>query len=148
MHILVSACLLGEPCRYDGGSKPCAAVRSLSDGGHVLHPVCPEVDGGLPTPRVPCEVVESSTDARVVSARGVDCTDAYRSGARHAVEAAQREGCSVAVLKAKSPACGSGRIYDGTFSGVLRDGWGIAAAALRDVGVRVVDEEHVANLGL
>ncbi len=146
MHILVSACLLGESCRYDGGSKPCATVRALADAGHALHPVCPEVDGGLPTPREPCEiVVDDEGSARVLSAGGRDCTRAYEAGARHAVEVAREQGCELAILKSKSPSCGSGCIYDGSFSGTLRPGWGVAAAALRDVGVRVLDEKHVAN---
>ncbi len=146
MKILVSACLLGHSCRYDGGSKPCGEVCDLADAGHELVPLCPEVEGGLQVPHPPCELFETAEGVRAISVHGVDCTALYQAGARLAVEKAQTSGARVAILKSKSPSCGSGEIFDGTFSGTLREGWGIAAAALRDVGVRVSDENHVANL--
>ena len=134
MDILVSACLLGHSCRYDGGSKPFEAVCDLVDAGHTLIPLCPEVEGGLPVPHAPCELRKTPDGVRAISIDGVDCTAQYEAGARIAVEKAQLSGARVAILKSKSP-----------FSGMLREGWGIAAAALRDVGVRVMDENHVAN---
>lgn len=146
MDILVSACLLGHSCRYDGGSKRCGAVCSLADTGHTLIPLCPEVEGGLPVPHAPCELRKTPDGVRAISVDGVDCTAQYEAGARIAVEKAQSSGARVAILKSKSPSCGCGTVFDGTFSGTLREGWGIAAAALRDVGVRVIDENHVANL--
>lgn len=146
MDILVSACLLGYSCRYDGGSKPCEAVCGLVDAGHVLIPLCPEVEGGLPVPHAPCELRKTPDGVRAISIDGVDCTAQYEAGARIAVEKAQSSGARVAILKSKSPSCGCGTVFDGTFSGTLCEGWGIAAAALRDVGVRVIDENHVANL--
>ena len=147
MDILVSACLLGYSCRYDGGSKPCEAVCGLADSGHVLIPLCPEVEGGLPVPHAPCELRKTSGGVRAISIDGVDCTAQYEAGARIAVEKAQSSGARVAILKSTSPSCGCGTVFDGTFSGTLCEGWGIAAAALRDVGVRVVDENHVTSLG-
>ena len=115
VDILVSACLLGHSCRYDGGSKRCEAVCSLADVGHTLIPLCPEVEGGLTVPHAPCELRKTPDGVRAISIDGIDCTAQYE-------------------------------VFDGTFSGTLREGWGIAAAALRDVGVRVIDENHVANL--
>ena len=147
VDILVSACLLGYSCRYDGGSKPCEAVCGLADSGHVLIPLCPEVEGGLPVPHAPCELRKTSDGVRAISIDGVDCTAQYEAGARIAVEKAQSSGARVAILKSQSPSCGCGTVFDGTFSGTLCEGWGIAAAALRDVGVRVVDENHVTSLG-
>ena len=148
MKIAVSACLLGEPCRYDGASKPCDAMIALR-GAHEIVPVCPECAGGLPTPRVPNEVLRHGDDLRVFAADGADNTEAFLAGARRELARAQEAGCALAVLKSKSPSCGSGRIYDGTFSGTLADGWGIAAALFRDAGIRVIDEtqiEHIEGL--
>lgn len=146
VDILVSACLLGHSCRYDGGSKRCEAVCSLADVGHTLIPLCPEVEGGLTVPHAPCELRKTPDGVRAISIDGIDCTAQYEAGARIAVEKAQSSGARVAILKSKSPSCGCGTVFDGTFSGTLREGWGIAADALRDVGVRVVDENHVTNL--
>lgn len=143
MKIAVSACLLGEACRYDGASKPSDAVRSLA-AAHELVAVCPEVAGGLPTPRVPSEVVAGERVLRVVNAEGADVTEAFEAGARAELTRIQEAGCQVAVLKAKSPSCGAGCVYDGTFSGALAAGYGAAARALRCAGVRVLTEEQLA----
>lgn len=152
MRIAVSACLLGETCRYDGRSKPCARVQELAADGHELVPICPEVAGGLPTPRTPCEIVQApwmeSGKARmadehawtILDASGTDCTAAYARGAQAELARAKEAGCELAILKAKSPSCGSGEVYDGTFSGTLVPGWGIAAATFRDAGIAVIDE--------
>ncbi len=152
MRIAVSACLLGEACRYDGRSKPCVRVQELVALGHELVPICPEVAGGLPTPRTPCEIVQTpwmeSRKARmadehswtILDASGADRTAAYARGAQAELARAKEAGCKLAILKAKSPSCGSGEVYDGTFSGTLVPGWGIAAAAFRDVGITVIDE--------
>ena len=141
MNILVSACLLGCACRYDGGSKPCAAVRALA-ARHTLIPVCPEIYGGLPTPRTPCEIV----GGRVLSRDGADRTDAYRRGASEALRLAGALGCRAALLKARSPACGSGEVYDGSFSGTLTAGDGVAAAALSAAGIAVFGEDRLPDL--
>ena len=142
MRIAVSACLLGEACRYDGRSKPCARVQELAADGHELVPVCPEVAGGLPTPRTPCEIVGD----RVLSKDGADRTDAYRRGASEVLRLAGALGCRAALLKARSPACGSGEVYDGSFSGTLTAGDGVAAAALSAAGIAVFGEDRLPDL--
>ena len=138
MKILVSACLLGTPCRYDGASKASAVAIALGDK-HTLVPVCPEVLGGLPTPRPPAERQE---DGRTVNRAGADVTAQYQSGARATLELARKEGCTIAVLKAKSPSCGRGKIYDGSFSGRLTDGDGAAARCLMDARIPVLTEDE------
>ena len=137
MKILVSACLLGVRCRYDGKSKPHPAVERLMER-HTLIPVCGEILGGLPTPRVSAE----RQGARVVTADGRDVTAAYRRGAEEVLRLAERYGCTAAILKERSPSCGSGRIYDGTFTGTLTDGWGVTAELLRDHGICVIGESE------
>ena len=137
MKILVSACLLGVRCRYDGKSKPHPAVERLMEQ-HTLIPVCGEILGGLPTPRVSAE----RQGERVVTADGCDVTAAYRRGAEEVLRLAERYGCTAAVLKERSPSCGSGRIYDGTFTGTLTDGWGVTAELLRDHGICVIGESE------
>ena len=137
MKILVSACLLGVRCRYDGKSKPHPAVERLMEQ-HTLIPVCGEILGGLPTPRVSAE----RQGARVVTADGRDVTAAYRRGAEEVLRLAKLYGCKAAVLKERSPSCGSGRIYDGTFTGTLTDGWGVTAELLRDHGICVIGESE------
>ena len=137
MKILVSACLLGVRCRYDGKSKPHPAVERLMEQ-HTLIPVCGEIFGGLPTPRVSAE----RQGARVVTADGRDVTAAYRRGAEEVLRVAERYGCKAAILKERSPSCGSGRIYDGTFTGTLTDGWGVTAELLRDHGICVIGESE------
>lgn len=137
MKILVSACLLGVRCRYDGKSKPHPAVERLLEQ-HTLIPVCGEILGGLPTPRVSAE----RQGARVVTADGRDVTAAYRRGAEEVLRLAERYGCKAAILKERSPSCGSGRIYDGTFTGTLTDGWGVTAELLRDHGICVIGESE------
>ena len=132
MTILVSACLLGTACRYDGRSKADAAVTALL-ARHTLIPVCGEIFGGLPTPRTPAE----RRGARVMTKDGRDVTDAYRRGAEEVVRLARLYGARAAILKERSPSCGSGEIYDGTFSGTRTAGWGVTAELLRESGVRV-----------
>ena len=140
MNILVSHCFFGEPCRYDGASRVDRQVLELHRAGHNLIPVCPEVLGGLDTPRPPAEL---QPDGRVVNQEGADVTAAYRSGAEAALAIALENGCTMAVLKARSPSCGCGEVYDGTFTGALTPGWGVAARLLREAGITVMDEEHL-----
>ncbi|MCI5950476.1 purine-nucleoside phosphorylase [Parolsenella sp.] len=143
MDLIVSRCLLGERCRYDGGARPCASVealvRSVRDGGGRVVPICPEVDGGLTTPRPPAEILGDS----VITVSGDDVTAAYVRGARFAAFRARELSSPLAVLKAKSPACGSGVVYDGTHTGRLVRGTGFAACALEKEGIIVVDEKVV-----
>ena len=136
--ILVSACLLGVCCRYDGASKPNGDVIKLREK-YVLIPICPEVDGGLPTPRTPSERVGD----KVLMRDGTDVTVNYRKGAEMALERARSFGCTAAILKARSPSCGKGVIYDGSFSGNLTDRDGVAAELLKNNGIEVYTEEEI-----
>jgi len=136
--LLVSACLLGTRCNHEAGHSRRVAVEAFADT-HRLVPVCPEVCGGLPTPRPAAERVGD----RVVNVDGMDVTAAYQRGARAAVELALAVGARRAVLKARSPSCGAHQVYDGSFSRTLRDGEGVTAAALRAAGVEVLSEEDV-----
>ena len=137
--LIISACLLGEPCRYDGKSKPCEEVEKLR-GKYLFLPVCPECAGGLPTPRPPAEL---QADGRVVNREGSDVTEAYHRGAESVLALARREGCTLALLKEKSPSCGKGRIYDGSFSSTLIPGNGVCAALLIENGIEVLGESEV-----
>ena len=133
---VVSACLAGEPCRYDGGCSPCPAVQRLIRAGQAL-PVCPETLGGLPTPRVPSEIRGGCVVAKDVT----DVTDAFTRGAEEALRLAQENGCTAAILKARSPSCGSGEIYDGTFTGTRVPGEGVFARMAREAGLEIWNEE-------
>lgn len=139
--IIVSACLLGTPCRYDGKSKPCGEVIALQER-FTLVPICPEVMGGLSTPRTPAE----RQGNKVVTGDGKDVTNAYRKGAELVLEKAKEAGCSFAILKEKSPACGNGKIYDGTFSKTLTEGYGVCAEHLLQNGIRVIGESEIEKL--
>ncbi len=136
--ILVSACLLGVCCRYDGESKPNAEIIKLREK-FILIPICPEVDGGLPTPRTPSERVGD----RVLMRDGRDVTDNYQNGAKEALRLARQFDCRAAILKARSPSCGKGQIYDGSFSGTLCDGDGVCAQLLIENGISVYTEEEI-----
>lgn len=140
--IAVSACLLGHPCRFDGASKPHAAVIALAERFELV-PLCPEVAGGMPVPHPPCEIDSSSQRLRVIDVDGCDMTEPFVEGARRCADRACAAGCGFAVMKAKSPSCGSGQVYDGSFSGTLVPGWGVAASLLRDCGIRVIDETQL-----
>lgn len=133
---VVSACLAGQCCRYDGRSNLRAEVAVLVEAGEAV-PVCPEVLGGLPTPRTPSE----RKGGRVCFATGEDVTEAFAAGAEAALYIAEECGCSAAILKARSPSCGCGRIYDGTFTHTLIDGDGLFAELLRKKGFRLFTEE-------
>ncbi|MCE5188654.1 MAG: DUF523 domain-containing protein [Eubacteriales bacterium] len=134
--MLVSACLLGTPCRYDGSGKADARILALAKSRRLI-PVCPEQLGGLSTPRPPAERVCE----RVLTIDGADVTAAFSRGAEETLRLVQLLGCGAAILKARSPSCGSGRIYDGTFSGTLVSGDGVTAALLRQSGIAVYTEE-------
>ncbi|MCF2620083.1 DUF523 domain-containing protein [Oscillibacter valericigenes] len=133
--LLVSACLLGTPCRYDGKAKKNEAVCALAERFELI-PVCPEVLGGLPTPRTPSE----RRGERVVMRDGRDVTAEYLRGAEKALELARREGIAAAVLKERSPSCGSGEIYDGSFTGALTAGDGVTAELLKAESIAVYSE--------
>ena len=130
--MIVSACLAGFPCRYDGKARPCAQVVELVRAGKAI-PVCPEQLGGLPTPRTSCEI----RDGRVVDAEGYDRTEAFRRGAGAVLRIAQTYGATEALLQSRSPSCGSGRIYDGSFTKTLTAGDGVTARLLKENGIQV-----------
>ena len=143
MNILVSECLLGIRCKYSGGANPCLAViQAVKAGRHRLIPVCPECLGGLAIPRQPSERVGD----RVLSRTGEDVTAQYERGAQAALALAKLYGCTAAILKERSPSCGSGTIYDGTFSGGLTAGDGVTAALLRENGIAVYGESEIERL--
>ena len=137
MRILCSACLLGAHCRYDGQGKPSQRVMALLKD-HQLVPVCPEQLGGLPTPRPPCEM---QGDSCILSRPGDDKTAEFARGAEEALMLLRLTGCEAALLKARSPSCGKGMIYDGSFSGTLKPGNGVFAQKLVDEGIPVFTEE-------
>ena len=136
--ILVSACLLGCACRYDGQSKPHPLAMELARQGRAV-PVCPEQLGGLTTPRLPSE----RQGERVVMQDGRDVTKEYRRGAAEALRLAGLYGCTAAVLKERSPSCGCGRVYDGTFTGTLTEGDGVTAEVLKARGIQVYGESEI-----
>ncbi len=143
MNVLVSACLIGENCKYDGTNNQ--NLKLFGDLlGEGISPVacCPEVMGGLPTPRCPAE----RQGDRVVTREGEDVTEQYNAGARAALELAKKHKCKAAVLKANSPSCSSCKIYDGTFTGTLVDGKGVTAQLLRKHGIVVYDESNYTKM--
>ena len=144
MKLLVSACLLGDPVRYDGQAQRLAdpSLRVWQQAG-MLVPFCPEVAGGLPTPR---PAAECQADGRILTGSGEDVTVAFRRGAEAALALCRREGIECALLKERSPSCGSQRIYDGRFRGVTLSGEGITANLLRQQGIRVFSEEQLDEL--
>ena len=147
--IAVSGCSAGLPCSHDGGHRLSQPVRGLVEEGRAVV-ICPEQLGGMPAPREKAEIVGGDGDsvldgeAAVLSESGRDLTERFREGARRSLEAARRHGCRLAVLKARSPSCGSGEIYDGSFSGARRPGDGVTAALFRRAGIRVLTDEELA----
>lgn len=139
--ILVSECLLGVPCRYDKKSKPNEDVIALKER-YELIPICPEVLGGLPTPRTPAEIQGD----KVVRCDGVDVTKEYNKGAKKALEIALKNGCKFAILKSKSPSCGNKEIYDGTYTKTLINGKGITARILEKNKITVINESELHKL--
>lgn len=135
--VLVSACLLGIKVRFDGKSK---ANEELIEklNNYEFIPVCPEVWGGLPTPRVPSEIIND----KVINKDGVDVTDNYMRGAIETLELARKFNIKKAILKSKSPSCGKGKIYDGLFTGTLVDGNGITTRLLIENGIEVLTEDE------
>ncbi|MFA6947805.1 MAG: DUF523 domain-containing protein [Eubacteriales bacterium] len=140
MNILVSACLLGFRCRYDGDSRVCAALERISEHNRLI-PFCPEIYGGLPTPRPSAEI----SGDRVITRIGGDVTAQYAIGAEQAVYAAKAFSCELCILKERSPSCGRDYIYDGTFSGKLIPGSGIAARMLMQERFNVIGESEISK---
>ena len=137
---LVSACLLGVSCKYDGGNNRNEEVIRLAEKMRLI-PVCPEQLGGLTTPRTPAVIIGECVHTK----DGKDVTKQFRKGAREALRLAQLFKCECAILKANSPSCGCGSVYDGTFSGRKVSGDGVTAALLKENGIRVCTEKEIEN---
>ena len=135
---LISACLCGHQCRYDGGAFDYPVLRRLAEEGIAL-PYCPEHAGGLPIPRQPCEILGD----RVLTAQGIDCTIEYVRGAQGALALCREHGIAAAILKEGSPSCGSCRIRDGSHTGRKIPGMGITARLLADNGITLYSEERL-----
>ncbi len=139
---LVSACLAGVNCRYDGKDYPYDKVVELVNQGEAI-PVCPEQLGGLTTPRISCEIVNQPGDPKVINKEGVDRTKEFLLGAERTLAIAKVLGVKKAIMKSKSPSCGCGQIYDGTFSGNLIPGNGLAVERLLQNGIEVITEKDL-----
>jgi len=141
--ILISACLVGDNVKYNGGNNQ-IDIKALEKEYNLI-PFCPEVEGGLPTPRPPAEIV-CDNPLRLINIEGKDVTQEFILGAKKAVALAKKEGITKALLKAKSPSCGKGLIYNGTFLGVLREGNGVTVRFLEEIGVEVYNENSIKYL--
>lgn len=146
--ILASACLAGVNCRYDGKNCTCPEIQKLVSQGEAI-PVCPEQLGGLGTPRQPAEIHGGTAadvldgKARVIWKDGTDVTDNFIRGADEMLRIARLAGVREAVMKSRSPSCGCGEIYDGTFTGRIREGNGVAAELLIRNGIKVLTEKDI-----
>ena len=134
MKIMVSACLIGQKCKYNGGDNYSKKVEEFIRGHEVIA-VCPEVEGGLPVPRIPCEIV----DGVVTDKQGESKDKEFRSGAEKCLKKAIAENVDLVILQSRSPSCGVKQIYDGSFSGRLIDGKGVFAKLLTENGIRTMD---------
>lgn len=141
-RFVVSACLCGQAVRYDGRAQTSPFIQQLTAMGQGI-PVCPECLGGLPVPRLPCELC---SDGSVLDQKGKDCTQAFLNGAEKVLDLCLRDGITIAILKENSPSCGSRFVYDGSFSGKKIPGQGITAALLRENGIRVYNETEAEEL--
>lgn len=138
MKIMVSACLVGQKCKYNGGDNYSEKVMEFLKGQEVI-PVCPEAEGGLPTPRLPCEIVGGI----VTNVEGESKDREFREGAEKCLELAKEKGIDLAVLQSRSPSCGVKEIYDGTFTGKRVPGSGVFASLMRENRFRVLDVEDL-----
>jgi uncharacterized protein YbbK (DUF523 family) len=142
MNILVSACLLGVNCKYNGKNNEADKIKEhMKD--HIFIPICPEQLGGLTTPRPPAEFVE---EAKIKNNKGLDVTKEFAIGAEETLRIAELCNCKYAVLKERSPSCGSKQIYDGSFQGKVKTGMGMAARLLEQNGIKVYSEENFEEL--
>lgn len=139
--IVVSACLLGENCKYSGGNNRNETVLAFIKDKEVI-PVCPEVDGGLPIPRVPVELVNGVA----VNKEGVNVDREFHKGVEIALEKLAGEDIELVILQPRSPSCGVKQIYDGTFTGTLKDGQGMLAGVLAEKGYKVIEPDDIKNL--
>ena len=139
--IIISACLLGENCKYSGGNNLIEGIERLRECFELI-PVCPECFGGLPIPREPAEI----RNGRVYQKNGNDVTSQFIEGAEQTLYIAEEKNCVAALLKENSPSCGFGKIYDGSFSGRLTDGNGLTAELLFSRGIQVFGESRINKL--
>ena len=156
MKILVSSCLLGEDVKYDGGNNSIALNPKVSFSlkelfmdilcENEIYSFCPEVSGGLKTPRTPAEIVKRDKPFIVQTQNGEDVTINFLLGAKKALDLCNEEGIKVALLKSNSPSCGNIKTYDGTFSNTLIDGVGLSAKLLKENGITVFNEEELKEL--
>ncbi|MGH4140142.1 DUF523 domain-containing protein [Clostridium sp.] len=151
--IIVSACLCGINCKYNGGNNLDARVLKLLKGGKAI-PVCPEQLGGQQTPRAPHEIVNGNGadvlmgKARTLGPKDDDVTSEFIKGAYETLKIAEAVGASIAILKSRSPSCGVSQIYDGTFSGTKRPGNGVTAELLLTKGIKVFTEDNLDDLDI
>ncbi len=141
MNLLISACLLGVNCRYDGKSAYIKDLEILKERYHLI-PICPEIFGGMGIPREPAEKIED----RVINKKGEDVTKYYEKGAKEVLKLTNLYDCKYAILKERSPSCGYEKIYDGSFTGRLIEGNGILAEMLERNGIKVIGESKVKEL--
>ncbi|WP_121626197.1 DUF523 domain-containing protein [Poseidonibacter antarcticus] len=156
MKVLVSSCLLGEDVRYDGRNSSIAMGSSFTFSQkeifmdilceNQIYSFCPEVSGGLSTPRLPAEIVSTTKPFKVETNDETDVTIPFLIGAKNALDICNEEGIKVALLKSKSPSCGNTHIYDGTFSNTLIEGQGLTARLLEENGIRVFNETQLEDL--
>lgn len=141
MKIAVSSCLLGINCKYNGQSNYHEEIIKLKEKYEII-PICPEVLGGLPTPRIPSEIVND----KVINQQGIDVTENYKRGALKALNILKENNINIAILKSKSPSCGINKIYDGTFSHTLVDGHGVTTNLFLENNITVYDEHNFKDL--
>ena len=156
MKVLVSSCLLGEDVRYDGRNSSIAMDGSFTFSqkeifmdvlcDNEIYSFCPEVSGGLSTPRLPAEIVSTNKPFKVETNDETDVTIPFLIGAKNALDTCNEEGINVALLKSKSPSCGNTHIYDGTFSNNLIEGQGLTARLLEENGIKVFNETQLEDL--
>jgi len=156
MKVLVSSCLLGEDVRYDGRNSSIAMGSSFTFSQkeifmdvlceNQIYSFCPEVSGGLSTPRLPAEIVSATKPFKVETNDETDVTIPFLIGAKHALDICNEEDIKVALLKSKSPSCGNTHIYDGSFSNTLIEGQGLTARLLEENGIRVFNETQLEDL--
>ena len=142
MNILISACLIGVNCKYNGGNnKVEKIIEQIRDV--IFIPVCPEQLGGLTTPRPPAEIID---ETKIVNIEGKDVTQQFLNGAEETLKIAELYNCKYAILKERSPSCGSNQVYDGSFQGKVKNGEGMAASLLKKNGIKVYSEENFEEL--
>lgn len=141
MTILISACLLGVNCRYNGKTKEMNDIQKLMKK-HTLIPVCPEILGGLPTPRAAVEI----QNGRCINTDGIDVTEQFERGAKEVLRLAKLYNCDTVIFQERSPSCGSGQIYDGSFTGTLTTGDGMTARLLKENGIKIIGDSKISTL--